>query len=180
MDNLKAEPIIIRKLSQADAEIFNNIYTRPDLFWKINVDDNSGNESAEEFTKRMLWMCKYIYTIRLKRDPDKVLGSCVLYNWNKRTKEIYFGGALDPKYWGMGIMPSAFNQMMEMAKYCIGASFIKICVNDDNKQAIRMAEKLGFFNAFKENGLITYMRPIDLPASTAKLINKDRGFQQAI
>jgi [ribosomal protein S5]-alanine N-acetyltransferase len=180
MDNLKAEPIIIRKLSQADAEIFNNIYTRPDLFWKIDVDDNSGNESAEEFTKRMLWMCKYIYTIRLKRDPDKVLGSCALYNWNKRTKEIYFGGALDPNYWGMGIMPSAFNQMVEMAKYCIGASFIKICVNEDNKQAIRMAEKLGFFNAFKENGLITYMRPVDLPASTAKLLNKDRGFQQAI
>lgn len=180
MDNLKAEPIIIRKLSQTDSEIFNNIYTRPDLFWKINVDDNLADESAEAFTKKMLWMCKYICTIRLKHDPSKVLGSCVLYNWNKRTKEIYFGGALVPEYWGMGIMPNAFNQMVEMAKYCIGATSIKITISDDNKPAIRMVEKLGFFNAFKNHGLVTYTRPIDLPASTAKLINKDRGFQQAI
>ncbi|MEH6308419.1 GNAT family N-acetyltransferase [Olivibacter sp. CPCC 100613] len=180
MDTLKVEPIVLRKLTIEDAEIFDNIYTRPDLFWKININDEIGNETAEEFTKRMLWLCKYIYTIRLRNEPEKVIGCCVLYNWNKKKKDIFFGGSLLPEYWGKGIMPTAFNQMVEMAKYCLGASFIKICINEDNQPATRMVEKLGFFNALKEADFVTYTRPIDIPASTAKLIHKDKGFQQAI
>lgn len=180
MDNLKTQPISLQKLTIDDAVIFDNTYARPELFWKININDEIGNESAEDFTKRMLWLCKYVYTIRLKSNPHEVIGSCVLYNWNKKKKEIFFGGSLLPEYWGKGIMPSAFNQMLEMAKYCLGAAFIKICIHQDNQPATRMVKKLGFFNALKEDGLITYTRPIDLPPSTAKLIQKDNGFQQAI
>lgn len=176
---MKAEPIIIKKLTIEDSEIFNNVYARPELFRKIN-DDRSVNENAEDFAKRMLWLCKYIYTIRLKRDPLKVIGACVLYNWNKKKKEIFFGGSILPEYWGKGIMPNAFNQMMEMAKYCLGASYIKITINKDNQPAKRMVEKLGFFNAVENKNLITYSRPIDLPPSIAKLINKNKGFQRAI
>jgi len=180
MDNLKVDPIILQKLTIEDAVVFDNTYARPELFWKININDVIDNESAEDFTKRMLWLCKYVYTIRLRSDPTKVIGSCVLYNWNKKKKEIFFGGSLLPEFWGKGIMPSAFNQMVEMAKYCLGASFIKICIQINNQPATRMVEKLGFFNASKEDDLITYTRPVDLPPSTAKLIQKDKGFQQAI
>lgn len=180
MDSLKVAPIVLRKLTIEDAVVFDNVYARPDLFWKININEEPANETAEEFTKRMLWLCKYIYTIRLKGDPEKVIGSCVLYNWNKKKKEIYFGGSLLPEYWGKGIMPSAFNQMMEMAKYCLGAAFIKICITETNQPATRMVEKLGFFNAVKEEEYVTYTRPIDLPASTAKLVQKNNDISKAI
>jgi len=180
MDSLKVAPIVLRKLTFEDAVIFDNVYARPELFWKININEEPGNETAEDFTKRMLWLCKYIYTVRLKSDPEKVIGCCVLYNWNKRKKEIYFGGSLLPEYWGKGIMPNAFNQMIEMAKYCLGATFIKICINESNQPATRMVEKLGFFNALKEEHLVTYTRPIDLPASTAKLVQNNNDISKAI
>jgi len=180
MDNLKAEPIILHKLTMEDAVIFDNTYARPELFWKINNSEEIGEESAEDFTKRMLWLCKYVYTIRLRSIPNEVIGSCVLYNWNKRKKEIFFGGSLLPEHWGKGIMPAAFNQMIEMAKYCLGAAFIKISILQSNQPATRMVEKLGFFNSMKDGELITYTRPVDLPPSTAKLIQKNKGFQQAI
>jgi len=180
MDKIKATPILLHKLTIDDAAIFDNTYARPELYWKINSDEFDQNEDAVEFTKRMLWLCKYIYTIRLRTEPSQVIGSCVLYSWNKRTKEIFFGGTLLPEYWGKGIMPNVFNQMTEMAKYCLGAAFIKIRISKDNDRAKRMVEKLGFFNAVETDGLVTYTRPVDLPPSTARLINKDKGFQQAI
>lgn len=173
--------IVLKKLSIEDAQVFDDIYARPELSGKINYDDEHGeDEDAHQFTKRMLWLCKFIYTMRFKDDPNEVVGSCVLYNWNKKRKEIYFGGSLMPRYWGNGLMSLAFNQMMEMAKYCLGAERIKIALAKDNTKGIKMAEKLGLSVADTIDNLLIYSKPLSIHPTFTKFTNKPKiGYQNA-
>ncbi len=179
MTALSSNAILLRKLSIEDAQVFDNIYTRPELSGKINDDtQHTHDDDAEGFTRRMLWLCKFIYTLRLKDKPSEVVGSCVLYNWNKKRKEIYFGGSLLPQYWGKGMMSVAIGHMVEMAKYCLGAEKLNIALKKNNANGIRMAEKLGFTRSETNNDLFIYSRPIRVNPTVSKLDNNQKSWQQ--
>lgn len=169
MKNLKKEEIFLRKLTIGEAEVFNDIHSRPALSGKIDHDNYIKEDNALEFTKRMLWLCQFIYTIRLKTSKKEVVGSCVLYNWDKENKSIYFGGSLIPAYWGYGFMSAAFSQLMEMAKYYLGARIVKINVKKENEQARKMVEKLGFSIEEQLEESLLFSRPIDFEPSEGKL-----------
>lgn len=173
MKNLKNQEVILRKLNIDEAEIFNDIHYRPALSGKIDCDNYAEENDAMNFTKRMLWLCKFVYTIRLKQEPEMIIGTCILYNWDKESKSIHFGGSLDPNYWGNGYMASALSQIMELAKYCLGAKEVKINIKKDNEQACKMAYKLGFSQEKYDSDCIILSRPVDLaPLQSALMKDK--------
>ncbi|WP_028297586.1 GNAT family N-acetyltransferase [Olivibacter sitiensis] len=182
MKNLKNQEVILRKLSIEEAEIFNDIHYRPVLYGKIDCDNYAQEDNAIDFTKRMLWLCKFIYTIRLKDKPQEIIGTCTLYNWDKESKSVHFGGSLQPKYWGNGFMAAALSQMLELAKYCLGAKQIKINIKPENEQACRMAYKLGFSIHRQASDCTILRRKIDVKPFDGALIkhnNMNKNLQQA-
>jgi len=58
------------------------------------------NKTSTEFTRRIISLCEFIFTIRSKENPDRIVGDCALHHWNKETNEIVIGGSLYPEYWG--------------------------------------------------------------------------------
>lgn len=82
----------------------------------------------------------YIWTIRLKNQPEKIIGVCALHHWNKIKKDIEIGGTLLPEYWGKNMMKRVFEQLLEF----VGKLWIDTIIGKKsprNIQAIKMVEK---------------------------------------
>ncbi len=144
MKNYEKTGIVLRKLSLSEAREFCHLHSFPQQYGTYYQDLYENDESPEEFTKRLLWLAKCVYTIRLKSAPDKIIGSCMIYKGGKNRKDMYVGGTLLPEYRNKGLMVEAFNQMLEMAKYFYGVNEVKILLNSINDQVIQIMDKLGF------------------------------------
>lgn len=134
----------LEKLTENDADIFYEIYSHPQL--TINFDESPflANETPTEFTKRIISLCEFIFTIRLTENPDIIIGDCALHHWNKETNEIVIGGSLIPEYWGKGLMQSAFELLTMIAKQDLGIKTLLGPTKTRNHKAIRLVEKMGF------------------------------------
>lgn len=134
------DKIILEQLTENDAEFFYDINSR------LNFGDNPflPGESPKEFTTRIISLCEFVFTIRLKDYPTIIVGECALHSWDKKTKEIEVGGSLYPDYWGKGLMQSAFDLLAAIAKQNLGAEILRGQTKTNNLAAIRLVEKMGF------------------------------------
>lgn len=125
-------------LTHNDAEPFFDLYRH------ASEKSIRAGENAEQFALRIAASSEMIWTIRLCRQPQAIIGDCALHGWDKERGEIGFGGSLIPEYWGKGVMAAAFRLVTAFARnnYPIGA--VKCTTVPSNRQAIRFAEKLGF------------------------------------
>lgn len=134
------DKIILEQLTEKDAEFFYDINSR------LNLGDDPflPGESSEEFTKRIISLCEFTFTIRLKAYPEIIIGECALHSWDKEMKEIEIGGSLYPDYWGKGLMRSAFDLLAVIAKQNLGIEILRGQTKTANIAAIRLVEKMGF------------------------------------
>ncbi len=134
------DKIILEQLTENDAEFFYDITSR------LNYGDNPflPFESQKEFTKRIISFCEFTFTIRMKDNPDIIIGECALHSWDKEMKEIEIGGSLYPDYWGKGLMRSAFDLLAAIAKQNLGIEILRGQTKINNVAAIRLVEKMGF------------------------------------
>ena len=138
------DKVILEPLTENDADFFYGIYSHPQL--TVNFDDSPflPNETPSEFTKRIISICEFIFTIRPKENRDLIVGDCALHHWNKETHEIVIGGSLFPEYWGLGLMQSAFELLTAVAKQELGVKTLLGPTKTRNFKAIRLVEKMGF------------------------------------
>ena len=138
------DKVILEHLTENDADFFYKIYSHPQLI--VNFDENPflPNETRAEFTKRIISLCEFIFTIRPIEHPDLIVGDCALHHWNKETNEIVIGGSLFPEYWGKGFMESAFQLLTVIAKQELGVKILLGPTKTRNHKAIRLVEKMGF------------------------------------
>lgn len=172
MENEKKVGIVLRKLCLNDAREFCHLLDYPEQYGTYYSDLYDDDDSPEDFTKRLLWLSKCVYTIRLKSAPDIIIGSCVIYKGGRNRKEIYVGGTLLPEYRDRGLMLEAFNQMLEMAKYFYGVNEIKILLNTINDHVISVMERLGFAKDKKSGGTTIYSKILQqyIPRRTTNLL----------
>lgn len=124
MKSKNEQSIVLKKLCLTDAEEFFYLHRQPAVFGKYMQDLNmDGEEVPLNFTKRLLWLSKGIYTIRLAENPAPIIGSALIYKGGKEKKEFYFGGTLLPDYHGNGILLKAFDQIIEPAN--IATAYLK-------------------------------------------------------
>jgi len=143
MENRKSS-ILLKKLVLKDAQAFYDLQAYPELCGSAYQEFYSPDEKPEEFTKRLLWLSKCIYTIRLKTDPNKIIGACMIYKSGKFKKDAYLGGTLLPQYRGEGLLFDAFNEMLEIANYFYGIYEVKMVLNALNEHVLQFVKKLGF------------------------------------
>lgn len=155
------DKVILKELTINDADFFFNIYSHPEL--TVNFDESPfmENETAAEFTKRIISICEYIYTIRPLEYPELIIGDCALHHWDKENQEIVIGGSLLPQYWGKGLMQSAFDLLIVLAKYNLDVKTLLAPTKTRNHKAIRLVEKMGFLK-YKMSGNDTILRKVIL------------------
>lgn len=136
--------ILLKKLTEQDAESFYKLYSHPELISSFDENPFLKNETPAEFTNRIISLCECIFTIRTTENPDLVIGDCALHHWNKTANEIEIGGSLFPEYWGKGFMQAAFELLIELAEQNLGIQTLLGSTKTKNRQAIALAEKIGF------------------------------------
>lgn len=138
------DKVILEQLTENDADFFYEIYSLPQL--TVNFDESPflPDETPIEFTKRIILLSEFIFTIRPITQLELIIGDCALHHWNKDTNEIVIGGSLFPAYWGKGFMQSAFELLAEFAKKESGVKALLGMTKTRNHKAIRLVEKMGF------------------------------------
>lgn len=136
--------IILNPATTNDSLFFYKLYSQPEVIKNYSKCPVNEGETAEQFAQRIILLCNFMYTIRLKDAPDLAIGDCAIHHWNKHKQRIYIGGSLLPAYWGKGYMQAAFDLLIETAVQELGVKLVFAETNVFNVKAIRLAEKLGF------------------------------------
>lgn len=96
------------------------------------------------FIKRITSKGNWTWKICEENKPESFLGICALHHLDRKNHSIEIGGTLHPDYWGMGLMLQAFELIIEIARNDLKVDQIIGKTSTQNKQAIRLVEKLGF------------------------------------
>ncbi len=136
--------VILSALTHADADAFFTLYRRTGV-----MDDTAGSpflpdDTPDRFAARVASKCEMLWTIRLVENPNVIVGDCALHHWNKKNREIGFGGILLPEYWGNGIMAIAFQLAADYAKSVYNVTSFRCVTTNSNHKALRFADKMGF------------------------------------
>ena len=131
--------ILLRPLSIKDAKGFYQLYASQN-----NETCNQAAETPIEFTERILSASDCIFTIRTIENSLEIIGDCALHHWNKEKSEIEIGGTLLSAYWGKGIMATAFQILIDIAKQKYFVSRLIAKTEITNSKALKFARKFGF------------------------------------
>lgn len=156
---LYTERLVIRPLTVLDAddmfEYSRTPFVGPSAGWQPH---NSLSETIVVI-KNMIALRSPndlgIWAITLK-ETGKMIGTIELYNYIPMFK-AELGYALNPKYWGMGIVPEAVNEVLSFGFEYLSLKRIEASAFVDNLQSKRVCEKCGFtYEGISRNGYIRY------------------------
>lgn len=154
------DKIILEKLTEKDADFFYELYSLPELTANFDESPFLPDETPIEFTKRIISLSEFIFTIRPIAQSELIIGDCALHHWNKEAGEIVIGGSLFPAYWGKGFMQSAFELLAEFAKNELGVQALLGMTKTRNHKAIRLVEKMGFVKYRVDENEITMRKEL--------------------
>lgn len=86
---------------------------------------------------------EFLYTLKLK-SSRQLIGLIYLKNIDRNKGQGEFAYAIDYRYQGQGIIPSAVYYLMAQLHSLLGLQHYQIIANKDNPASIRVAEKCGF------------------------------------
>lgn len=90
------------------------------------------------------------------RENGKMIGTIELYNYIPYFK-AELGYALNPKYWGNGLVPEAAKEVIAYGFEYLHLKRIEVGVFLDNYQSQKVCEKLGFIKeGIARNGYLSY------------------------
>ncbi|QNL49211.1 hypothetical protein H8S90_21110 [Olivibacter sp. SDN3] len=136
MKEERSSGIVLKKLDVKEADGFLSLHNYPTVCGSYFEALYVKGESGVSFTQRLLWLSKCAYTIRLKSDPDKIIGACLIYRDINKGNQHIFGGTLLPTYRNKSLLIEAFNQIKELAKYCYGLVDLKINKKVDEQRQV--------------------------------------------
>lgn len=144
MKKEKSSGIVLKKLNVKEGDGFLSLHNYPTVCGSYFEELYVQGESGVSFTQRLLWLSKCAYTIRLKSDPEKIIGACLIYRNIHKGNQHVFGGTLLPTYRNKSLLIEAFNQIKELAKYCYGLVDLKINkkVDEQNQVFLPSAERI--------------------------------------
>lgn len=148
MESSTHQGIVLKKLCLNNADKFFKLHQHPIILGQYVKDLDMYGETPIGFTKRLLWLSKGIYTIRLSSAPETIIGSSLIY---KANNEFHYGGTLLPDYRGKGILLKAFEQSIELAKYCYGIPSIKVFLNTATNHFASVMYRLGFTESYNKD-----------------------------
>ncbi len=99
--------------------------------WFARVQHRRLEESAQQ------------YVLERLRDK-KVIGSCLVFNFNDVDKSLEFGYVLSKEVWGQGYMIEAMTELLATLKFKPGVKSVRACIERENLASFGLLNKLGF------------------------------------
>lgn len=126
MNTANKTNVLLKTLSMKDCnEIF--CISREGIVTGNFLQDLQLNENSPiEFTQRLLWLSKGLYTIRLDYDPKKIVGYTLFYRLNVA---FFRSLCILSDFYRPAIISQVHEQMSELGKFCYG---ITTCISKRN------------------------------------------------
>ena len=145
LPTLFTKRLVIRPLSVLDAEDMYEYaktpYVGPNAGWEPHI-----NISQTIAIIKNLTTIKTPYELGnwaiVDKNTNKMIGTIELYNHIPKFK-AELGYALNPKYWGQGIVPEAVLEVLAYGFNYLELKRIEVGVFVDNYQSRRVCEKVG-------------------------------------
>jgi len=143
MNSLSFARLHLRKLTIADSNFVYTLFTNDQVLASYETAPIATKEQTIPFIQHITQPDCFVWLISILPGQQEI-GMCALHHWDKTNRSIEIGGTLLPSYWGQGLMTEAFQQLLTFAYTELGIETIQAKTQTTNKQAIRMASKLGF------------------------------------
>lgn len=150
--HIVSDDIIIRKMTEADVdgffEISNNEnvykYTPESLYRKSKTALSNAikNLGERDFIKKK-WIIAGVY---LPRDPDKMVGTAEIFDYNKKVNMVEIGYRINESYWRQGVATAVIHALTNYLFDEIGINRIQATVMPNNLYSARALLKNGFTN----------------------------------
>lgn len=157
LETLITERLILRQWKESDSKDLYE-YAKSEL-----VGPNAGwpphkNEEESKQVIRMFIRDNDTYAVVLKEE-NKVIGSIGLHDRKPDEslldlKQREIGYALNPKYWGKGLIPEAVNRVIQYGFEKLNLDVIWCGHFDTNHNSKRVCEKCGFNYRFKKKRIM--------------------------
>jgi ribosomal-protein-alanine N-acetyltransferase len=140
--------IILRELTESDAENYFNYMGRPEMAGYLTKSNMPSNiEQALEEVKYWASLFhnrrSFYWAIALK-DTSQLIGTVGfnVISVNHVKAEISYD--LDYNFWGKGIMLKSVKAVLKFADFALGLTRIQATVIVDNERSIKVLERCGF------------------------------------
>ena len=143
---LETDRLILRELTQADAQDFFDIWTDPAIEDGFDATGFMNLAGARKHlqVKSNAFKRKQLLTWGIEsKDSSRLMGACLYGNFARRTKAdiSYY---LLSEFCGQGIMSEALEPVVEFGLEEMRLHRIQALISPDNVASIRVIEKLGF------------------------------------
>lgn len=143
---LETDRLFLKNISTEDRNFIFAQFSNTEVIRYLDAEPLTDIQEADElidFYIQAKPRIRHRWVIVRKDDGIK-LGTCGFYDWDKSTGSCSFVCDLFPDYWGNGYMYEAVKKILTFVKVNMKIKRIYACTHIDNKNAIKMVEKLGF------------------------------------
>jgi ribosomal-protein-alanine N-acetyltransferase len=144
---LETERLILREIRPEDAPDLFRIYSDPLVmrYWgsapmrSLDEARRKIADTADAFRAR-----EGIRWAIMRRDDDRLLGSCGHWRLVRQHLRSEIGYELAPEQWGQAIMPEAVGAILRFGFERLGLHSVEAQIEPNNQGSRRVLEKLGF------------------------------------
>lgn len=144
---LETTRVCIRPVTRADLPAFYEMHSidevnayLPYATWQNEAD---AKDWFAKVRKRRYEQESEQYVLERKHDR-KIIGSCIVFDFDESEDSLEFGYVLNKKFWGQGYMYDAMTGLMAGLSKDIGIRNVRATVNLENTPSLRLLGKLGF------------------------------------
>ena len=153
---LHTERLCLREFQPADSQAVFDSFSQERVTKYINRGPMQTIQEAEELVEVRTSLFKRGIGIRWAiapiDDPEKFIGSCGCYKFDKSNHAMEIGYDLHPDYWRQGIMTEALKALLEFVyseAFIFHLNRIQALTYVDHSASIGLLKKIGF----KEEGI---------------------------
>lgn len=144
---LKSKRLTMRPIKMEDAPQIFNMQTDDLVMQYIAKKKTESIEDVEALIQEIAEAYKkqeMLCWAAVIRDGEEIIGTCGFNRIEKENLRAEIGGALSPRYWGVGVAYEAVKQIVDYGFDGLGLHTIEAKVDAKNRSAIFLLEQLGF------------------------------------
>ncbi len=151
--NIETNRLVLKCIHHSDRDLifeeFQNDFINRYLYDEEPMTDISQADELIDFYT-MVESRKQNRWVLIDKTTNTKLGTCSFHLWNPENKEAEIGFELMEQYNGRGYMLEAVEAIIEFARHKMKVERIKAIVSVENKNCIKLLERLGFIKAGEE------------------------------
>jgi len=145
---LKTARLLLRRLERADANEMFFLRSDENVLRYLGKEPAKTIEEAEEFIRKINKNIdeneSILWGITLLSDPEVIIGTICLWNFQKEHYRVEIGYILHPDHWGKGIMKEAIKAVVDFGFNSLGLHSMEALLSPENIASSAVLESNGF------------------------------------